>query len=234
MKRILWLKTLIWGFIAGVLAGLAMLMTMVLLRLFLGWPTPTELIFDRIFPLLTVEFFIGSLVRARGYTPRKRQGVFGALAGQVIVAGLGGVIYAFYLERRDRRDVAKTAGTSLLDRRGWALIIPNVLAATILFVALLWPTLFTNYRGLPPGIAHLIATLEMLISFSVCGIGIMFFYGLLSRPSRAMTARETATTAGRSVGRRRFVALGIGVAVMLALGSTLRRLFHMEIGRAHV
>jgi len=39
------------------------------LRLFLGWPTPTELIFDRIFPLLTVEFFIGSLVRAGGYTP---------------------------------------------------------------------------------------------------------------------------------------------------------------------
>jgi hypothetical protein len=70
-----------------VLAGLTMLLTMALLRLFLGWPTPTELIFDRIFPLLTVEFFIGSLVRAGGYTPLKLQGVFGALAGQVIVAG---------------------------------------------------------------------------------------------------------------------------------------------------
>src|SRR5437588_3558777 len=114
-----WVKTLIWGFCAGALAGLAMLLTMGLSRLFLGWPTPTELIFDRIFPLLTVEFFIGSLVRAGGYTPLKLQGVFGALAGQVIVAGLGGVIYAFYLRRRDRRDVAQTAGTSQLDRRGW-------------------------------------------------------------------------------------------------------------------
>jgi small-conductance mechanosensitive channel len=102
-----WLKTLTWGFCAGVLAGLAMLLVMALLRLFLGWPTPTELIFDRLFPLLTVEFFIGSLVRAGGYTPLKLQGVFGALAGQVIVAGLGGVIYAFYLKRRDRRDVAR-------------------------------------------------------------------------------------------------------------------------------
>src|SRR5206468_6431706 len=125
-----------------------------------------------------------------------------------------------------RRDVAQTTGTSLLDRRGWPLIIPGVLAATILFVALLWPTLSTNYRGFPPGIAHLIATLEMLISFSVCGIGIMFFYGLLSRPPHAMTAGETATV-GRSVGRRRFVALGIGAAVALALGSTLRRLFRI-------
>src|SRR5882724_4224427 len=227
MKQILWLKTLIWGFIAGVLAGLAMLLTMALLRLFLGWPAPTELIFDRIFPLLTVEFFISSLVRAGGYTPLKLQGVLGALAGQVIVAGLGGVIYAFYLERRDRRDGGRTMSSSLLDARGWPLIIPGVLIATVLLVILLWPTLFTNYRGFPPGIAHAIASLEMLISFSVCGIGIMFFYGLLSRPPHAITAGETATLVGRSVGRRRFVALGIGAAVALALGSTLRRLFRM-------
>ena len=170
-----WLRTLIWGFIAGALAGLAMLLMMALLRLFLGWPTPTELIFDRIFPLLTVEFFIGSLVRAGGYTPLKLQGVFGALAGQVIVAGLGGVLYAFYLRRRDRHGSARSAGSSLFDARGWPLIIPGVLVATILFVVLLWPTLFTNYRGLPPATAHWIAALEMLISFSVCGIGIMVF-----------------------------------------------------------
>src|SRR5436853_6106486 len=127
-----WLRTLTSGFIAGVVAGLAMLLMMALLRLFLGWPTPTELIFDRLFPLLTVEFFIGSLVRAGGYTPLKLQGVFGALAGQVIVAGFGGVIYAFYLKRRDQRGGAQTTGTSLLDWRGWSLIIPAVLAATFL------------------------------------------------------------------------------------------------------
>src|SRR5215469_7321036 len=98
-----WLKTVIWGFIAGALAGLAMLLTMALLRLFLGWPTPTELIFDRVFPLLTVEFFIGSLVRAGGYTPLKLQGVYGALTGQLAVAGIGGVIYSWYLDRLDRR-----------------------------------------------------------------------------------------------------------------------------------
>jgi len=119
-----WIKTLIVGSFAGALAGIAMLLTMALLRLFLGWPTPTELIFDRIFPLLTVEFFIGSLVRAGGYTPLKLQGVFGALTGQVIVAGLGGVLYAFYLRSRDRRGGLRTSGTSLLDPRGLPLIIP--------------------------------------------------------------------------------------------------------------
>ena len=223
-----WVKTLFWGFFAGVLAGIAMLLTMALLRLFFGWPTPTELIFDRIFPLLTVEFFIGSLVRAGGYTPLKLQGVFGALAGQVIVAGLGGVIYAFYLERRNRRDGGRAISSSLLYVRGWPLMIPGVLAATLLFVALLWPTLSTNYRGFPPGMAHVIASLEMLISFSLCGIGIMFFYDLLSRPPHAAVLDENATAAAaRSIGRRRFVAVGIGATVALALGGTLRRLFRM-------
>jgi DMSO/TMAO reductase YedYZ molybdopterin-dependent catalytic subunit len=222
-----WPKTVIWGFIAGALAGLAMLLTMALLRLFLGWPTPTELIFDRVFPLLTVEFFIGSLVRAGGYTPLKLQGVFGALTGQMIVAGLGGVLYAFYLRRRERRGDLRPAGSSLFDARGLSLIIPGVLVTTVLFVALLWPTLLTNYRGFPPGLAHAIASLEMLISFSICGLGIMFFYGLLSGapPTKAMGG--IATTPVRSVGRRRFIALGIGAALALALGSTLRRLFRM-------
>jgi len=70
------LKTVIWGFLAGLLGGVTMLFTMALLRLVLGWPTPTELIFDRLFPLLTVEFFIGSLVKAGGYTPLKLQGIY--------------------------------------------------------------------------------------------------------------------------------------------------------------
>ena len=80
-----------------------MLLSMALLRLMLGWPTPTELIFDRLFPLLTVEFFIGSLVKAGGYTPLKLQGIYGALAGQLVVAGAGGVAYALYLWRLDRK-----------------------------------------------------------------------------------------------------------------------------------
>jgi len=66
--------------LVGVLAGVAMLVTMGILRLAFGWPTPTELIFDRLFPFLTVEFFISSLANAGGYTPLKSQGVNGALA----------------------------------------------------------------------------------------------------------------------------------------------------------
>src|SRR6058998_3277796 len=183
-----WLRTLIWGFIAGALAGLAMLLIMALLRLFLGWPTPTELIFDRLFPLLTVEFFIGSLVKAGGYTPLKLQGVYGALVGQVVVAAIGGVVFSWYLNRLDRRQRSDNPDQGIVDARGWRLIVPGVLVATGLFVILLWPTLITNYHGLPPARARIVASLGMLISFSVCGFGIMLFHALLwARPAQSGT-----------------------------------------------
>ena len=147
------------GIAAGVLAGIAMLVTIGILRLAFGWPTPTELIFDRLFPFLTVEFFIGSLVKAGGYTPLKLQGVYGALAGQVVVAAIGGVIYSWYLNRLDRRQDSHNADERIVDARGWPLIVTGVLAATVLLVILLWPTLITNYHGLPPAQARIVASL---------------------------------------------------------------------------
>jgi hypothetical protein len=41
------LAVILVGVPAGVLAGVAMLVTMGFLRLAFGWPTPTELIFDK-------------------------------------------------------------------------------------------------------------------------------------------------------------------------------------------
>jgi DMSO/TMAO reductase YedYZ molybdopterin-dependent catalytic subunit len=219
------LKTVIWGFLAGLLGGVTMLLTMALLRLVLGWPTPTELIFDRLFPLLTVEFFIGSLVKAGGYTPLKLQGIYGALTGQLVVAAISGVIYGLYRRRRSRD--AEQGEQALFDGRGLFLIVPSVLAATVLFVLLLWPTLITNYRGFPPPTARIIAALEMLISFSVCGFGIMFFFGLLKRPRRQPVESEADEPALRSMVLRRFLALGMGTVIAMSLGGILRRLYQL-------
>ena len=218
------LAVLLLGVVAGVLAGITMLVTMGILRLAFGWPTPTELIFDRLFPFLTVEFFISSLVKAGGYTPLKLQGVYGALAGQVAVAAIGGVIYSWYLNRLDRRQGWDNADHGIIDARGWRLIVPGVLVATVLFVILLWPTLITNYHGLPPARARIVASLEMLISFSVCGFGIMFFHALLSaRPAKSSAESSRV----RTTGRRRFLALAIGAALAIALNGLLRRLYRI-------
>src|SRR5262249_59109206 len=111
------------------------------------------------------------------------------------------------------------------DLRGWSLIVPGVAGATLLFIALLWPTLITNYRGFPPVTARLIASLEMLISFSICGLGIVFFYGLLDRPALSPMAREDEAIAAPAVGFRRFLAFGIGAVAAGVLRDVLRRLF---------
>jgi DMSO/TMAO reductase YedYZ molybdopterin-dependent catalytic subunit len=195
------------GVAAGVLAGIAMLCTMAALRIALGWPTPTELIFDRIFPKLTVEFFISSLVKAGGYTPLKLRGVYGAIAGQLAVAAAAGVLYAWYVSRPKR---------AVSDRNGWRLITLGVCGATALLFALLWPNTLTNYAGLPPAIARAVTALEMFISFGVCGVAIVLFHSLLQKNSRS-----------RSPSLRRFLALGIGAACAVVLTSMLRHLFRI-------
>lgn len=194
-----------WGLAAGLLAATVMLLAMTLLRVFLHLPTPTELIFDRAFPLITVQFFIDSLVRAGGYTPLKLQGVFGALAGQFAVAGAGGALYAWHTGRGGR---------------GWKLVVPGVLAVWLLAVGLLWPQLLTNYRGHPPASAVVYTCLGMLISFASCGAALMFFHRLLVGGNPAPGEAQAG-----ALSRRRFVAAGLGAAGAVALGGMLRRLF---------
>lgn len=197
---------LAWGLVAGLLAAFVMLLVMAGLRAFLFLPTPTELIFDRAFPLITTQFFIDSLVRAGGYTPLKLQGVAGALAGHFAVAGAGGLIYAWYVGSRNRR--------------GWKLVLAGVLAVWLLGVALLWPQLLTNYQGHPPARATLLSAAAMLISFAACGAALMFFFGLL-------TAETPDRAEGPGLSRRRFVAAGVGAISAVALGAMLKRLFNM-------
>jgi DMSO/TMAO reductase YedYZ molybdopterin-dependent catalytic subunit len=197
------------GILSGLLAGGAMLCTMAALRIAFGWPTPTELIFDRLFPHLTVEFFIGSLVKAGGYTPLKLRGVYGALAGQLVVATIAGVVYAWYISRPKR-------ATS--DRHGWRLISIGVLAATAVMFVLLWPNTLTNYAGHPPGAARVMSFLEMVISFGVCGVAIVAFSWLLRGRAKTHTREPSPTL-------RRFIALGSGAATYVVFAGLLRRLY---------
>ena len=217
------LKLLVSGALAGLLAGLVMLAFMAFLRLCFHVATPTEMIFDRAFPFVTVKFFIDALVRAGGYSQLKLQGVFGALAGQLAAASAGGIVYALFggwLAEPKPQEKRR-----LLDVGGWRLVAPGVLAVWALFVALLWPQLLTNYRGRPPLAATVITSLGMLASFAVCGVAIMFFYGLLTvAPPRALAA-SGLSTAGLT--RRRFLAGGLGGLVAVVLGAMLRRLYQL-------
>ena len=219
------LRPLALGLVAGLLASLVMLAFMAFWRLVYGVPTPTEMIFDRLFPFLTVKFFIASLVKAGSYSGLKLEGVYGALSGQIAAGAAGGVIYALFVSWRARPEDPERA-RPLVDPRGWWLIGPGVLGVWVLFVGLLWPQLLTNYRGHPPGVADVITSLGMLASFGVCGVMIMVFYGLLTTPPKpaAGTANEPSTA---GLTRRRFLAGGLGALTAVVLGGMLRRLFQI-------
>ena len=212
------------GAFAGLLAGVAMLTLMAALRLFFGVATPTETIFDRLFPFLTVKFFIGSLVRAGGYSQLKLQGVFGALAGQLGTAVFGGMVYALFLGRV-ARPRPTDAPPRLLDPRGWRLIVPGVVVVWALLIVLLWPQLLTNYHGHPPAQADVLTALGFLASFGLCGVGIMFFYGLLTSLPSARLVGDEPSSAGLT--RRRFLAGGLGALLTVVLGGLLHRLYQL-------
>ncbi|MBV9658732.1 MAG: molybdopterin-dependent oxidoreductase [Verrucomicrobia bacterium] len=214
------------GFFAGLIAGVVMLLIMALLRLFGFVPTPTELIFDRAFPLVSIDFFIWSLVQANGYTPLKLSGIFAALAGQLFVAGLAGAIYAWISERVWVERDAGFLRRSHLSARSWWLVVPGVVAVWLLFVALLGPQLLTNYRGLPPARATFVSCLGMLVSFGVCGWTLAHAYALLTQP-RPTTVLASDDPAAKSLARRRFLVTGIGALAAVALGGALRRLFRL-------
>ncbi len=219
-------KTLFYGAVAGLLGGLAMLAFMAFIRLCFFVATPTEMIFDRAFPLVTVKLFIGALNKAGGYPQLKLQGVYGALAGQLAAAALGGMVYALFIRWRARTENHDRANT-LFDPRGWLLIGPGVLGVWALFVGLLWPQLLTDYNGFPPLPATLITCLGMLVSFGLCGTAIMFFHGLLAVPSRGPSTAITVEPFTEGLTRKRFLAGGLATLVTVTLGVMLRRLYHI-------
>ena len=225
-RRPLW-KLLTFGAVSGALAGLLMLLVMVALRSVLGVATPIEMIFDRLFPLLTVKFFIDSLVKAGGYTPLKLQGLYSALAGQTAVAAVGGMVYGLFLGRwsKPAEPGASSSTPALVDRRGWRLIVPGVLAAWLLLAALLWPQLVTSFRGLPPHSARIVTLAAMLLDFTVCGVGIMLFHHLLTNESAAAAPSGNVSRPGLT--RRAFLAGGIGVGVAAVTGGLLHRLYRI-------
>ncbi len=200
-----------------------MLAFMAFLRLYFHVPTPTEMIFDRAFPFVTVRFFIDALVRAGGYSQLKIQGVEGALAGQLAAAGVGGIVYAQFLWWRSRSE-DRNAGRPLIDPHGWRLIASGVLGVWALFVAVLWPQLLTSYHGRPPATATAISALGMLASFGLCGVAIVFFHGLLTAAPASARVGEPSTA---RLTRRRFLAGGLGALAAAALAGMLRRFYRI-------
>src|SRR6476661_5649539 len=124
------------GFLAGFIAGLLMTVTMLLLAWLFGIATPLVIFGDRLSVFIPADTFLALMGRVGGYNNMKQLGVGSVIAGQLLVGGLGGIIYGLVMRSRETNRFAIS---------GAVFILLPLIAVGIL----LWPVLGTHYHGLP-------------------------------------------------------------------------------------
>ena len=213
-----WINRLGAGLLAGLAAALLMTLVILLLRFLFGVATPSELVGDRIAPLLGVNKFLELLGRFGGYNQLKQLGVSSVIAGQIIVGLIGGLALALL-----SAPTAARPNDSANSRRGVVFVTCLVGALWLLSIILLWPTLGTHYKGLPLGPATFTTVIALLFSYTFYGVALLYFFGLLTKST---TSGRTAS-AGAPKARRALLVGGVGAMAAVGCGLLLRRLYNL-------
>src|SRR5436190_4691471 len=138
------------GWLAGLVAGIAMTVVMLILACF-GVATPIMIIGDRLSVFITPGPFLSIMGKVGGYNHLKQIGVGSTIAGQILVGTMGGGIFGLFMRRHPARPVML-----------WTMLV-FVALPIVAFAIVLWPVLGTNYRGLPIDIARFVN----LVGFAV-------------------------------------------------------------------
>src|SRR5213078_314228 len=102
------------GFLAGLIAGLLMTVTMLLIAWLAGVATPLVIFGDRLSVFIPANTFLSLMGRVGGYNNMKQLGVGSVIAGQLLVGGLGGIIYGLVLRRRGPNRFAISASAFII------------------------------------------------------------------------------------------------------------------------
>ena len=198
------------GFLVGLVAGLAMTVTMLLLAWLAGVATPLVIFGDRVSVFIRADTFLSLMGRVGGYNNMKQLGVGSVIVGQLLVGGLGGIIYGLVMRRRHRNRLVVSA---------IAFIILPLLAVGIF----LWPVLGTHYRGLPINRAILVTLAGLLIAFVVFERTLVLLFRFLTRARLEINDQEFSPP----IGRRALIASGIALLAAGGAAAVLRRLYQL-------
>ncbi len=215
-----WLAALGAGLLAGLGGGFVMTVVMTLLRLLAGVPLPGELGADRFLPMLPVFTFLNTIGRFGGNVHAKELAFWSGFAGQVALGAALGVVYAAIVERERGRAPARRWAFGV-NRRGATFAAAVVAVIWIVTLALFWPVLAVNFKGVAAGWNAVVAVVGLLVSYASFGLALVLIY-------RAMTNRaplRQPAPVGPILGRRAILAGGIGVVAALASGGLARALF---------
>jgi DMSO/TMAO reductase YedYZ molybdopterin-dependent catalytic subunit len=189
-------KAIFAGLVAGLLAGIVMTAAMLLLAA-LGVATPLVIIGDRLSVFIPPGPFLSLMGKVGGYNHLKQLGVGSTIAGQLLVAAIGGAIFGLLARRNPARASAV-----------WTMPIFVVLPL-VAFAVALWPVLGTSYVGLPVEAARLVT----LVGFALC---VFLFERTLFASLQFLTTRKLGKQQYEftpAIGRRAFVLSAIGIAI---------------------
>src|SRR5216117_462092 len=97
-------KAIFAGLVAGLLAGIVLTTTMLLLAC-LRVATPLFIIGDRLSVFIPPGPFLSIMGKVGGYNHLKQLGVGSTIAGQLIVGTLAGALFGFFMRRDPTRRV---------------------------------------------------------------------------------------------------------------------------------
>ncbi|HEY2139595.1 MAG TPA: molybdopterin-dependent oxidoreductase, partial [Chthoniobacterales bacterium] len=198
------------GFLAGFLAGLMMTGAMLFLAWLFGVATPLVIFGDRLSVFIPADTFLSLMGRVGGYNHMKQLGVVSVIAGQLLVGGIGGMIYGLVVRRRERSRFLVTASIFTL--------LP-LLAVGIL----LWPVLGTHYLGLPINRATVVTLAGLLVAFVVFERTLVIVFRFLTRGRVEINNEEFSPP----IGRRALIASGIALVAAGGGALLLRRLYQL-------
>src|SRR5437588_9366628 len=201
-------KAIFAGLVAGLLGGIVMTTGMLFLAA-LRVGTPRLIIGDRLSVFIPPGPFLSLMGKVGGYNHLKQLGVGSTIAGQLVVAAIGGMVFGLVARRNPARVSAM-----------WTMLI-FVLLPIIAFAIALWPVLGTSYVGLPIDVARLVT----LVGFTLC---VFSFERTLVASFQFLTTRNVGKHDYEftpAIERRAFVLGAIGVAVAGGGVAVARKLY---------
>ncbi|MEY2585236.1 MAG: hypothetical protein QOD80_1262 [Verrucomicrobiota bacterium] len=196
------------GFLSGLIAGVLMTVTMLVLAWLLGIATPLTLFGDRVSVFIPADTFLSLMGRVGGYNNMKQLGVGSVMAGQLLVGGLGGIIYGLVMRHDGRNRFVVSAGLFIL--------LPLLVVGLFL-----WPVLGTHYGGLPINRATCFTLAGLLVAFIVFERSLVLLFRFLSHARVEINAQEFSPP----IGRRALIVGGIGLLAAGGGAELLRRLY---------
>jgi DMSO/TMAO reductase YedYZ molybdopterin-dependent catalytic subunit len=196
------------GLLAGLIAGIAMTVVMLVLACF-GVATPLAIIGDRLSIFIKPGPFLSIMGRVGGYNHLKQLGVGSTMAGQLFVSALGGAIFGLLMRHNPQRRVTP-----------WTMSIFVVLP--IIAVAIvLWPVLGTSYIGLPIASGGAVTLIGFALSVLVFERTLVASFHFLTQPKAGAESGEFTP----AIGRRALILGGLGVLIAGGGVALLKKLY---------